>query len=182
MTTAATRMSNNRQNDLVHLMHCQAFEIGRKVVDESTSKTIDINLKNAIIKINKAFQFASKQDGFYLEAVMLFAVGYAAALYDLNVEFSVYLDTVEKTDLEVNGNRYQLKLGKFDQDQRYLRLLAQHNVELMVVRTSNQAKHIGGYSLVEAFTKIMLDANLYEEDVQDMQSLLDALKNIQKYL
>ena len=163
-------------------MHCQAFELGKKVVEESTFKTIDSNLKIAINKVNKAFQFASKQDGFYLEAVMLFAVGYASALYDLSVEFSVYLDTVEKTDVEVNGNRYQLKLGKFDIDQSYMRLLAQHNVELMIIRTSNQAKHVGGYSLVEAFTKIMIDAELNDDDVSDMQNLIDVLKNIQKYL
>ena len=183
--TTATRMSNRQFNKLmeqVHALHCQAFELGKKVVEESTSKSLNTNLNNAVVKMNRAFQSASKQDGFYLEARILFALGYADALYELDVDFSVELDTKEKADVKVNGCKYQLKLGNFDQPKRYLEMLKMHNVKLLVVRTANQSSRLGGYSLVEAVTKMLVDAGLEKEDVQDMSSLFDKLASMQAYL
>lgn len=175
--TTGSRMSNKQFQkfmDMVHVMHDQAFELGQKVVEESTSKTLEKNLADAVVKVNKAFQHTVKQDGFYLEAVLMFALGYASAMYDVEVDFSVDLDTMQKADVKVGDHAYQLKLGKSVFDQGYLKTLAHNQVELLVVRTYNQSKSVS-LTVDEAFVKMVKGAGLTDEDVEDMSDLVKKL-------
>lgn len=178
--TTGSRMSNKQFQkfmDMVHVMHVQAFELGQKVVEESTSKTLEKNLTDAVVKVNKTFQHTSKQDGFYLEAILMMALGYASAMFDVEVDFSVDLDTKQKADVKVGEYAYQLKLGKQVFEQSYLETLAHNQVELLVVRTYTQNKSVG-LTVDEAFVKMVKGAGLTDEDVEDMSDLVKKLHSV----
>lgn len=175
MTTGATRMTNTQFAKFmqrVHILHTQCFELGKKVYNTSNKTNIGANVNKAIVCINKAFQKTTNHDGFYVEAVMMFALGYANAKYGVSVDFSVDLDTKIKADVKVGNKAYQLKLGKQVFEKPYIETLKRNNVELLVVRTYNQ-RSIYGKTLDEAFVSMLAKADVKVNDAVLVSKLHD---------
>ena len=180
MTTAATRMSNTqfaKFMERIHVLHTQCFELGKKVYHTSDKTNINTNISKAVVCINKAFQKATNHDGFYVEAIMMFALGYANAKYGVSVDFSVELDTRIKADVKVGNHAYQLKLGKQVFEKSYIETLRRNNVELLVVRTYNQ-RSMYGKTLDEAFVSMLAKADVKVND----QVLVSKLHDLWTYL